>query len=326
MEKTTMVVPASPFGVSFRGREGMKWLYAAVCALLAAVLCMWITPGVFADDATDTVDDSQNSGITVTENITDTGNLLGSHVAEVTDAIDQVKETTGVTVRLMYLSSFNSEEDPATWAGDVLEYLDPDPNTVMLAVASNDGNLVVAVSSNSEEWLKSQTAVDALSDAAQQPLMESTPNWSQSAIAMMDEITVLHTSKANEPIVLGVAIAVGVVAVLVVAAVVVALIRRRNPKRRRHSAKRRRHSAKRHRGRGRDERDERDEADDSQERSDASEEADETAGSEESISASVDESEDDSTPSSGGAWADDEAEDTELQDGIQETFSRTDHS
>lgn len=278
VEKTTMVVPASPFGVSLRREKGSKWLYTAVCALLAAVLCMWITPGAFADEATDTVDDSQSSGITVTENITDTGNLLGTHVAEVTDAIDQVKETTGVTVRLMYLSSFNSEEDPATWAGDVLEYLDPDPNTVMLAVASNDGNLVVAVSSNSEEWLKSQTAVDALSDAAQQPLMESTPNWSQSAIAMMDEITVLHTSSANAPIMLGVAIAGGVVALLLVAAVVVVVMRRRGSGKRRRRHGRRKNSAKSEESDESDATDEIDEPDDAGEigetdASEASEEA-----------------------------------------------------
>ncbi|QOL33123.1 TPM domain-containing protein [Bifidobacterium eulemuris] len=258
---------------------------------------MWITPGALADESTEGTEGSEDvqSGITVTENITDTGNLLGSHVAEVTDAIAQVKETTGVTVRLMYLSSFNSEEDPATWAGDVLEYLDPDPNTVMLAVASNDGNLVVAVSSNSEDWLKNQTSVDALSDAAQQPLMESTPNWSQSAIAMMDEITVLYTSKSNEPIVLGVAIAACVVAVLAVAVVAVVLVRRRNAKRSRHSAKRRRHSAKRHRGSGRSKHGERKEREDS-------------------------------IPPSGDAGSDVKKEDTELQDGIQETLSQTDHS
>ena len=43
-----------------------------------------------------------------------------------------------------------------------MESLDPKPNTVLLAVASNDGNLVVAVSSNSDEWLKKKSTVDAL--------------------------------------------------------------------------------------------------------------------------------------------------------------------
>ena len=60
----------------------------------------------------------------------------------------------------------------------------------MLAVASNDGNLVVAVSSNSEEWLKKKSTVDALSDAAQKPLMESDPDWAKSATDMMNQISV----------------------------------------------------------------------------------------------------------------------------------------
>lgn len=167
-----------PIGVS-RQRQNFRnrWNVAA-CMLLSMLLCcammLWITPVGSAEDNTGT-------GITATENITDTENLLGSNVAEITDAISATKQETGVTVHLLYLASFNTEEKPAKWASALLESLDPKPNTVLLAVASNDGNLVVAVSSNSDEWLKKKSTVDALSDAAQKPLMESTPDWSKSA-------------------------------------------------------------------------------------------------------------------------------------------------
>ncbi len=47
---------------------------------------------------------STDSGVTITENITDTENLLGSHAAEVTDAIAKTEKETGVHVHLLYLS------------------------------------------------------------------------------------------------------------------------------------------------------------------------------------------------------------------------------
>lgn len=151
-------------GVSRNGGRTAKGWNIAICMLLAGVLglclMLWITPPVHADD-------SAGLGITATDDITDTQNLLGSNVSEITDAINQTKKETGVTVRLVYLDSFNAKGKPDKWVSALLESLNPKPNTVMLAVASNDGNLVVAVSSNSEEWLKKKSTVDALSDAAQ---------------------------------------------------------------------------------------------------------------------------------------------------------------
>ena len=69
-----------------------------------------------------------------------------------------------------------------------MESMNPKPNTVMLAVASNDGNLVVVVSKNSDTWLLDNKTVDKLSEAAQQPLLENPPSWSGAATAMMDQI------------------------------------------------------------------------------------------------------------------------------------------
>lgn len=228
-ERTRVVVggwPNScPTGVSHQGQNSKKRWNEALCALLAMILCciamMWITPVGNADEGTGT-------GITVTENITDTENLLGSNVAEITDAISKTKQETGVTVRLLYLASFNSDEKPAKWASALLESLDPKPNTVLLAVASNDGNLVVAVSSNSDEWLKTKSTVDALSDAAQKPLMESTPNWSKSATDMMDQIVVQKkTSTSSQTVLLGVGGMIAVLVLLIVIIVVFHILRKR---------------------------------------------------------------------------------------------------
>ena len=82
-----------PIGVS-RQRQNFRnrWNVAA-CMLLSMLLCcammLWITPVGSAEDNTGT-------GITATENITDTENLLGSNVAEITDAISATKQETGV--------------------------------------------------------------------------------------------------------------------------------------------------------------------------------------------------------------------------------------
>lgn len=53
--------------------------------ILCCIAMMWITPVGNADEGTGT-------GITATENITDTENLLGSNVAEITDAISKTKQ------------------------------------------------------------------------------------------------------------------------------------------------------------------------------------------------------------------------------------------
>lgn len=243
-EKKTVVVGESHektlIGVS--GKEpnvSNRWINALV-ALLVALMClcatMWITPLGHADD-------DSGSGMTITDNITDTENLLGSNVAEITDAIEQTKNDTGVTVRLLYLASFNSDQEPDAWASSLLESLDPDPNTVLLAVASNDGNLVVAVSSNSDEWLKKKSTVEALSDAAQKPLMESTPNWAKSATDMMDQIALeKQTSTSSHMKWLGVGGMIAVLVLLVVMIIVFHALRKRNKSLKRHRRSKGRHS------------------------------------------------------------------------------------
>jgi ABC-type antimicrobial peptide transport system permease subunit len=210
-----------------------KWLVCAICALVTVMMsAMWITANAYGDNSDGGSTDSSNSsdsndGVTITENITDTENLLGSHASEVSDAIAQTEQNTGVHVHLLYLSSFNSEQSPQKWAGAVLESTKPKPNTVMLAVASNDGNLVVAVSSNSDEWLRDQDTVDKLSAAAQQPLMEKTPNWSGAATSMMDQIaTSKKASTSSSMVKIGVIGMVVVLVALVIVIVVMVIVRR----------------------------------------------------------------------------------------------------
>ena len=203
-----------------------KWLVSALAATLA--LIMWITPVGLADETGEDTNPDLDGGA-LTSSITDTENLLGSNVTEVTDAIDQLHEQTGVSVRLLYLSSFSAGEGQVDqWASDVLESTDPEPNTVLLAVASHDGNLVVAVSANSDEWLHRQSTVDELSQAALDPLVENdTPDWSASALDMIEQINVVYRTATSPSVILIGAAALGGVVVILAIVVVVMLVRRR---------------------------------------------------------------------------------------------------
>lgn len=189
---------------------------------------MWITPVGLADETGEDTDPDLDGGA-LTSSITDTENLLGSNVTEVTDAIDQLHEQTGVSVRLLYLSSFSAGEGQVDqWASDVLESTDPEPNTVLLAVASHDGNLVVAVSANSDEWLHRQSTVDELSQAALDPLVENdTPDWSASALDMIEQINVVYRTATSPSVIVIGAAALGGVVVILAIVVVVMLVRRR---------------------------------------------------------------------------------------------------
>ncbi len=228
--KTTIVVLASEPSYSASGNMVRKWLVCAICALVAVAMnAMWITANAYGDnsgDSSDSSSSSTDSGVTITENITDTENLLGSHAAEVTDAIAKTEKETGVHVHLLYLSSFNSQQKPGDWAATVMESMNPKPNTVMLAVASNDGNLVVVVSKNSDKWLLDN--VGKLSDAAQQPLYENPPSWSGAATAMMDQIVKSKkASTSSSTVTVGIIIMGVVLVALVIIIVVMVVIRRR---------------------------------------------------------------------------------------------------
>lgn len=181
--------------------------------------------GAATDDATTAVD--PNGGY-----ILDTQNLLGNDIAKVSDAITRTREQTGVQVRLIYVDSFNSTDSPDEWARQTLRSLDPEPNTVLLAVASNDGNLAVVVSPGSDEWLGSQKSVDALSEAASAPLTDvkagESPDWARSAIDMMDVIAKeKDTATSRSAVAVGLIAFGGAVALAAVVVGVAVVVRRR---------------------------------------------------------------------------------------------------
>ena len=192
-----------------------------------------------ADDATPTADASSQDAasedgeaqMTITDSITDTENLLGGDAAAVSDAINKTKAETGVSVRLIYLPNFMEGVDPEQWASQVLESTSPEPNTVMLAVATQDGNLVVAVSSNSDEWLKKTETVNELSEAAVGPILAnpSDPDWPGSANEMMEAIKKAKTtSTSSTATAIGVWAFAGGLVVLAVVGVAFFVIRRRH--------------------------------------------------------------------------------------------------
>ncbi|WEV76479.1 TPM domain-containing protein [Bifidobacterium sp. ESL0800] len=163
--------------------------------------------------------------------VTDPQNLLGGNVSHVNDEIASIKQETGVTVRLLYLANFAGSKDPDTWAGESLESTKPPANTVLLALASNDGRLVVAVSHNSDDWLKDKDHVSRLSQAALGPIQKGDdPDWSGAACAMMDEIKVLHKQETSRKPKIIIAGSIAVILVIIVIGAVVMLLRRRGKK------------------------------------------------------------------------------------------------
>ena len=157
----------------------------AVLLSMVLMVCVFGPTKAFADEP------ETGSG-TMTDTITDPQNLLGSDVGSVKDAIKETAEQTGVSVRLLYLPHFYEGVKPEIWASRALESMKPAQDTVMLAVASQDGKLVVAVSSNSQAWLKDQSSVDQLSQAALEPVTKGrNPDWVGSAKAMMDQVETL---------------------------------------------------------------------------------------------------------------------------------------
>ena len=104
-----------------------------------------------------------------------------------------------------------------------MDATNPKPNTVLLAVALNDGKLVVAVSGNSESWLYNKTTSDQLLKSAYGPVSDKNPDWSGSAIAMMDSIATIKTTTAQRGTVwkwVGISVMCGVLVVLIVIGVV----------------------------------------------------------------------------------------------------------
>lgn len=214
-------------------RQALVWTAVLSAIMLFAALLVGATGAQMAvadDSPSPSASEASSPSASVEDSqgyITDPQNLLGDNLTKVIDAANRTKQETGVTVRLLYLESFNTTEKPEQWASQLLESLNPPANTVMLAVASHDGNLVVVVSPNSDEWLRSQSTVDQLSEAASKPLLDQQagqgPNWSQSAIDMMDAIASAK-STATTHAVSSVSIIVMIIVFVVLIVVVLVMI------------------------------------------------------------------------------------------------------
>lgn len=151
-------------------------------------LCM-LPQALAADGDQDSNSSSaNNSSIVIGDNIIDSENLLGSNLNRVNDSITQVQQQTGVRLQLMYIPSFSDNGKPQQWAERYLTNTGAPRNTVFMAVASQDGNVVVVVSKGSDTWLSNTDTVNRLSDAALQPLTQETPDWSGAAIALANAI------------------------------------------------------------------------------------------------------------------------------------------
>lgn len=193
---------------------------AFVLALIM-LICSAIGPAASANAATGSVGE-------LSSEVTDPQNLLGGQVSRVNDEIASTKTQTGVTVRLLYLANFTGTKDPDKWAAETLQSTKPPANTVLLAVASNDGRLVVAVSHNSDDWLKDKEHVSELSQAALGPIQKGdNPDWPGSACAMMEKIKALHSQEASKKPKIIIAVCIGIVVLLIAVAVVVLMRRRK---------------------------------------------------------------------------------------------------
>ena len=189
--------------------------------VLAFLLLMIVMVGVLGPIKA-FADEPQTGAGTMTDTITDPQNLLGSDVGSVKDAIEETAQQTGVSVRLLYLPHFYQGVKPETWASRVLESMKPTHDTVLLAVASQDGKLVVAVSSNSQAWLRDQSSVDQLSQAALEPVTKGrNPDWVGSAKAMMTQVETLKQNQRHHRIMI---VALSVTAVVLVILVVAVAI------------------------------------------------------------------------------------------------------
>lgn len=92
---------------------------------------------------------------------------------------------------------------------------------------------MVAVSGNSESWLYNKTTSDQLLKSAYGPVSGRNPDWSGSAIAMMDSIATIKTTTAQRGTVwkwVGISVMCGVLVVLIVIGVVTVVRRRRDTK------------------------------------------------------------------------------------------------
>lgn len=212
---------------------------AAVWVLTVLSMLVWVVAAAGVAHA--------ESSSTARNDVTDTQNLLGSDLSKVCDEMDRTYQQTGVRVKLLYLAHFGNTKDPEKYVADTLQSMKPGPNTVMLAIASNDGRLVVVVSHGSASWLTNRTNIDKLSEAAFEPIERGqSPDWSGAAIDMMKQICTL---KQHDDMVttLWIAVPLGGLGIALMAVVVVIFLSRHR-RLRAHAGSRGRHGSEKRAG------------------------------------------------------------------------------
>lgn len=177
----------------------------AILAVLAFVVSLVFAPSAFAARQKPT--------------ITDTQNLLGAKSSSIQDSIDSLQKDTGVTLNLLFVDTFGLKKlDKQTigdWADARLAFTKPAPNTLLLAVASQDGQMALAASKGSEGWITSNID-SAFPDAAAKPLAQKDPDWPGSVIALVRQIRKAKADHDSLPWRIGGGILIALVAIAAV--------------------------------------------------------------------------------------------------------------
>lgn len=201
----------SRHSVKLSARSVEKWALQII-VLICALICLFVTAGIPVIATAQT-----------RPTITDTQNLLGSQGSKVQSDLDDLKKDTGVTLNLLFVDSFGvkklDKKTIGTWVNARLNFTKPDKNTLLLAVASQDGRMALAVSKGSDKWLSSQVDT-TLSDAAAAPLARRNPDWTGSVTALVRSVRRIKTEHDQLPVKIGVTIGAIVVAIALIVGII----------------------------------------------------------------------------------------------------------
>ena len=117
------------------------------------------------------------------EYVVDDSGVLGGEAAEVTDAITEVQSDTGYTLYVVYVDSFTDPSNATAWARDVVTAKNMGPTEALLAVATEQRNLQVAVLDDSRIDFDRQQAVgEAALETLRASGDPSAEDWAQAAV------------------------------------------------------------------------------------------------------------------------------------------------
>ena len=117
------------------------------------------------------------------EYIVDDSGVLDGDASRVADAISEVQSDSGYTLYVVYVDSFTSPSDAEAWARDVVTAKNMGPREALVAVATEQRNLQVAVRDDSRI---DDARQEAIYNAAVEPLRgnsdPSSADWAESAV------------------------------------------------------------------------------------------------------------------------------------------------